>query len=109
MRSRISLGHDPADTCPQRTICKINSNCEFLVGPVGELITEVLHRITKEILSQISLQKKSHCKVHYKGNPIVNINTREILSQIPLQRKYHCKYHYKRNPIANLIAKEISL
>ena len=78
-RSRISLGHDPADTCPQRTICKINSNCDYSVGPVGELITEVLHVITKEIPSQISLQKKSHCEDHYKGNLIVNLMTKEIL------------------------------
>ena len=44
------LGHDPAEMCPQMTICKINSNCDLLGGPAGELVTEVLHLMPKEIL-----------------------------------------------------------
>ena len=127
-RSRISLGHDPADTCPQRTICKINSNCDSSVGPVGELIKNVLHFITKEILSQshykrnhivkfitkeillqISWQRKSYCKSHDKRILIVNIITKEILLYISWQKKSHCKCHYKGNPIVNLMTKEILL
>ena len=49
----------------------------------------IVNFLTKEILLQISLQRKSYCKLHYKGN--------------------YCTSHYKGNPIVNLIAKEMLL